>query len=249
MTRPGAGLETSVPASPRRAKTASRSRRPASRRRAGNAVATLELAQLLTSRICHDLINPVAIAASAEDLVEPGAPLDAEAIALLTESARKAAARLAFFRVAFGFGSETNGERSLASLAPVVAALASERVHIAWPAPGDVDADALLPVAASRLVLCAALMAAETLPRSGTIEARFSRHDGAVQVTITARGQGARPASGMQDAFAASDCCGLSPRTVVAHYAGCLAAELAAGVVFDAAPDCCSIALQLPKAA
>ncbi|MGL4404805.1 MAG: histidine phosphotransferase, partial [Notoacmeibacter sp.] len=67
-----------------------------------------ELAALLCSRICHDVISPVgALNNGLELLDEPGA--EADAMALIRVSARNASARLQFLRIAFGAaGSSTS---------------------------------------------------------------------------------------------------------------------------------------------
>ena len=61
-----------------------------------------DLAALLGSRICHDLISPIgAISNGVELLMMDGATMGPE-IALISESVANANARIRFFRVAFG---------------------------------------------------------------------------------------------------------------------------------------------------
>ena len=63
-----------------------------------------DLAALIGSRICHDLISPVgAINNGLELLLMSGMNMSPE-VALIDESVRNASARLRFFRVAFGAG-------------------------------------------------------------------------------------------------------------------------------------------------
>src|SRR4051794_37166807 len=67
--------------------------------------APLRLVELLTARLCHDLISPVAaIANGAELLGEDDPEFVREAAALVGTSAREANARLQFFPFAYGFG-------------------------------------------------------------------------------------------------------------------------------------------------
>src|SRR5271165_7553710 len=64
----------------------------------------LELAALLCSRVCHDLISPVgAIVNGLEVLDDNPKPEDRDfALELIRKSARTASARLQFCRLAFG---------------------------------------------------------------------------------------------------------------------------------------------------
>ena len=60
-----------------------------------------ELAALLCSKVCHDVISPVgALGMSLEMLDDPNAADDA--LVLVRQSARSASARLQFCRLAFG---------------------------------------------------------------------------------------------------------------------------------------------------
>jgi histidine phosphotransferase ChpT len=67
----------------------------------------LRIASLLTARLCHELTGPItAIGNGIEVLSEEGGDLAAEALDLAAGSARRATARLRFYRFAYGFGGE-----------------------------------------------------------------------------------------------------------------------------------------------
>jgi len=70
----------------------------------------LRVAELLASRLCHDLISPVgAVNSGIELMTEFGDDPDGESMALITSSARTASDKLLFFRIAYGnAGSGTN---------------------------------------------------------------------------------------------------------------------------------------------
>ena len=70
----------------------------------GPAPDALELAALLCSRVCHDLISPVgAIVNALEVLDDSNKPEDREfALELIRKSSKTASARLQFCRLAFG---------------------------------------------------------------------------------------------------------------------------------------------------
>lgn len=200
----------------------------------------MQLAQLLSSRICHDLIGPIGIAAATDDLRDVDDRIDEEALALVADSARTAAARLAFFRFAFGFGPRAEGETNSATLASLLNdALASSRLRIEWSAFGREQSatGSAIPVPVARLVLCLALMASEALPRGGTLAIGMRRTNERLSIVVSASGVGARLPSAAFDAYQATSCADLTPRTVVGYYAGQLATRLNASLEVAAAPD------------
>jgi histidine phosphotransferase ChpT len=91
-----------------------------------------DLAALLGSRICHDLISPIgAISNGVELLMMEGGPPSPE-LALIAESVAAAKARIGFFRIAFGL---SGGEQRLgrAELATILAeTYQGGRVKIEW---------------------------------------------------------------------------------------------------------------------
>ena len=63
----------------------------------------LHVAELLASRLCHDLVSPVgAVKTGVELFTEYGDDADGETIGLITKSALQAAEKLQFFRLAYG---------------------------------------------------------------------------------------------------------------------------------------------------
>src|ERR1700755_2421458 len=60
-----------------------------------------DLAALLCSRVCHDIISPVGAINNGLELLDEGGA-DGDAMKLIRQSARNASARLQFARIAFG---------------------------------------------------------------------------------------------------------------------------------------------------
>src|SRR5258708_29289003 len=75
----------------------------------------LELAALLCSRVCHDLISPVgAIVNGLEVLDDSPKPEDRDfALDLIRKSAKTASARLQFCRLAFGAAGSSGAQNDL----------------------------------------------------------------------------------------------------------------------------------------
>lgn len=62
----------------------------------------VDLAALLGSRICHDLISPIGAIGNGLELLGLSGVVDAPEFDLVNESVQSASARIRFFRVAFG---------------------------------------------------------------------------------------------------------------------------------------------------
>ncbi|MBP0482918.1 histidine phosphotransferase family protein [Sagittula salina] len=75
---------------------------------AGHGTINANLAALVGSRLCHDLISPIGAIQNGLELMAltGGASQDSPELSLIRDSCESAAARIRFFRVAFGFASE-----------------------------------------------------------------------------------------------------------------------------------------------
>src|ERR1044071_7603721 len=123
----------------------------------------LRVVELLTARLCHDLISPVAaIANGAELLGEDDPDFVREAMALVSNSAREANARLQFFRFAYGFGGG-----ALAGPAPHL--LATEYFSGSATRCDYGEAARALPLVAQKLACVMLLVAGQALPRGGRL--------------------------------------------------------------------------------
>ena len=75
---------------------------------------SLDLAALLCSRVCHDVISPVGAIVNALEVLEEDDPSMRDfALELIKKSARNASARLQFARLAFGAAEPWGPLRSL----------------------------------------------------------------------------------------------------------------------------------------
>lgn len=199
----------------------------------------LPLVQMLCSRLCHDLAGPAGAVGAGVDLLADAPAPDPEALELVALGARQLGARLAYYRVAFGFGGSREqlswpGVRGLAE-----ALLAGGRVRLLWQQPATDDA--ALPADAFRLTLLLLLLAAEALPRGGTVQ--LLRAPGQ-PLTIEAKGAGAGLAAETRAALFAGDGEAVTSRTVTALYAARLAEGL--GTAISVEPVAGGLAFRLP---
>lgn len=136
----------------------------------------LDLAALISSRLCHDVISPVgAIVNGLEVLEEEDDPQMREfAIDLVKKSARQASARLQFARLAFGAAGSAGAAIDVADAENVARGfVADSKVELAWSAPR-----VLLPKNQVKLLLNLLTIATTTIPRGGKVD-----------VTVTGSGE------------------------------------------------------------
>lgn len=145
-----------------------------------------DLAALLCSRVCHDLINPVgAIGNGLEVLADPS-QVDMHTFAneLIESSTRQARAKLEFARLAFGASSTAGTEIDTREAERVSSLLmAGEKADLEWKI-----APILLPKNKAKLLLNMLLIAVAGVPRGGSVTVEIEGEVGSEGLTITATG-------------------------------------------------------------
>ncbi|MGE3783940.1 MAG: histidine phosphotransferase family protein, partial [Alphaproteobacteria bacterium] len=176
----------------------------------------LRVLELLTARLCHDLISPVAaIANGAELLGENDPDFVNEAIALVGTSARNANARLQFFRFAFGFGGG-----GLAGFAPHQ--LAAEYFAGTAVACDYGEGVRALPLEGQKLACAMLLVAGDALSRGGRVLVSVASGGAEVEAIGDAVTLSAETGAALTGTAEPSE---LTTITVTAYFAGLLAAS------------------------
>jgi histidine phosphotransferase ChpT len=127
----------------------------------------LDLAALLCSRVCHDIISPVgAIINGLEVLDEDnGEEMKTFAFDLIRRSARQASAKLQFARLAFGAAGSAGAEIDLGDAQAVATGyMQGEKAQFSFEAPRILMAKNLV-----KLLLNLILLANAAIPRGGSI--------------------------------------------------------------------------------
>lgn len=131
-------------------------------------ISDLDLAALLCSRVCHDVISPVgAIGNGLELFDDPETDEDTRqtALSMIRTSARTAAAKLMFCRIAFGAAGSAGAFIDLSEAGEMAKGfIASEKVKLDWQAPPENR-----PKQQVKLLLNMLLMAIAGVPRGGLI--------------------------------------------------------------------------------
>ena len=146
-----------------------------------------DLASLLCSRLCHDLLSPVGALNNGLELMadEQDPAMRERCLELLNESARASANKLKFFRLAFGaaggFGETINTQEAHAALAGLFGA--EKQLELGWIVAGDA-----LPKGAVKLLLNLALIAGDALVRGGRLDVGAERDGERLEIVIRAEG-------------------------------------------------------------
>ena len=145
----------------------------------------LDLAALLCSRVCHDVISPVGAIANGLELIDDP-EMDEEtketALAMVRSSARTASAKLKFCRIAFGAAGSAGAMIDMGEAGEIAKAfVGEEKVKLDWLAPRENR-----PKQQVKLALNMMLMAMASIPRGGVVTVSVEAD------VFTARAQGDR---------------------------------------------------------
>jgi histidine phosphotransferase ChpT len=133
----------------------------------GSPIEGLDLAALLCSRVCHDLISPVGAIVNGLEIMAEDTDEETKAFALdlIKSSAQTASAKLQFCRIAFGAAGSAGAQIDLGDAEKVSRGfLEDDRTKIEWSLPR-----LLLPKNRVKLLLNLLLIAAQSIPRGGKI--------------------------------------------------------------------------------
>ena len=151
----------------------------------------LDLAALLCSRVCHDLISPTgAIVNGLEVLEETQSDEETKTFALdlIKKSARTASARLQFCRIAFGAAGSVSAQIDLGDAQNMARAfIEDDKTKLTWNLPR-----ALLPKNRVKLLLNMLLIAGQTIPRGGMLTVDAAGEGETIGFRVTATGLNAR---------------------------------------------------------
>jgi len=151
----------------------------------------IELAALVSSRICHDVINPVSAISNGLEMLgeEPDQAMREAAMDLIRKSAAQASAKLQFARLAFGAAGSAGAEIDLRDAEKVTRDfLAGSGKHqIVWQGPA-----VTLPKNKVKLLLNLVALGAVALPRGGVVNVEIEGTPPDVSFIIKAKGEAAR---------------------------------------------------------
>jgi histidine phosphotransferase ChpT len=199
----------------------------------GPAPDALELAALLCSRVCHDLISPVgAIVNGLEVLDDNPKPEDRDfALELIRKSARTASARLQFCRLAFGAAGSAGAQIDLGDAQAMARGhIEDGKTSITWNLPRI-----LMPKNRVKLLLNMLVIAQQTIPRGGMLTVDPLGEGETMAFRITASGLNARLPQNIATLLSSSEPPAADAHSVQPYYTRLLAQ--ACGLSVSLAPD------------
>ena len=206
----------------------------------------LDLAALLCSRLCHDMLSPVGALNNGLELLadEKDPEMRQRCLELLEQSAKTSANKLKFFRLAFGaaggFGEAVPVEEAHALLKSLTDQ--NERLELEWAV-----AERALPKTAIKVLLNLSAIGLDALIRGGTLAIGAETRDGSTEIAIRASGPKVAFDANVGAALDGSlDGADLSGKTAPAHMIRLLVQDMGGGVQYAHTPDALVMGAVLP---
>jgi histidine phosphotransferase ChpT len=159
-------------------------------------IAPLDLAALIASRVCHDIISPVGAITNGLEVLEEDSSEEMRGFAmeLIKKSARQASAKLQFARLAFGASGSAGAEIDLGDAESVARGfMAGEKASLEWTATR-----VLMPKNKVKLLLNLVLIGTHAVPRGGVVAVTVEGSATAPVFTLTCTGPNARVPAGAE---------------------------------------------------
>jgi histidine phosphotransferase ChpT len=195
----------------------------------------LDLAALLCSRVCHDLISPVGAVVNGMEVLEETSDESTRefALDLIKKSAAQASARLQFCRLAFGAAGSAGAEIDLGDGETVARGfIEDEKISLIWQIPRT-----LLPKNRVKLLLNLLLLAAQIIPRGGTVTAEMSGEGAAATFRVTSRGANPRVPQALPALVAGESEGSIDGHAIQPFYTGLLARTCGLQITIETAPE------------
>jgi histidine phosphotransferase ChpT len=196
----------------------------------------MDLAALLSSRVCHDVISPVGAIVNGLEVLEEekDAEMRGHALALIKSSAAEASSRLQFCRLAFGAAGSKGAAIDTGDAEHVTRQLlADERTKLEWSVPR-----VLMSKNKVKLLLNLCMIADTTIPRGGVISVSSAGEEDNLSFTIVAKGTNARVAATIPALLAGTPEDGaVDARAIQAYYAGLVAEASGLEVEISTIPE------------
>lgn len=197
---------------------------------------SLDLAALLCSRVCHDVISPVGAIVNGLEVLEDDNDQSMRefALELIGKSARQASARLQFARLAFGAAGSAGASIDLGDAEQVARGMfQDDKISFAWSAPR-----LLFPKNRVKLLLNLIMIAITAIPRGGSISANVSGDAEKCEFILRAKGINARIPAHAEDLLAGHSESGtVDAHGIQVYYAGEVARAAGMSITFGIEGD------------
>ena len=151
----------------------------------------MDLAALLCSRVCHDVISPVGAIANGLELLDDDSDEETKIIAmeLIRASAKNASAKLQYARIAFGAAGSSGADIDTGDAQSVAQAFfdSDKKIELDWHGER-----ALMPKNTVKLLLNLLLVSLGAIPRGGVVKTEIEDPNANPKFTLTCTGTRAR---------------------------------------------------------
>lgn len=183
---------------------------------------SLDLAALLCSRVCHDVISPVGAIVNGLEVLEDDSDTSMRefALDLIQKSARQASARLQFARLAFGAAGSAGASIDLGDAEQVARGMfLDDKIAFSWSSPR-----LLFLKNRVKLLLNLIMIAITAIPRGGAIAVTVTGDAENCQFEIRSKGLNARIPAHSQELLAGHSETGtVDAHGIQIYYAGMVA--------------------------
>ncbi len=195
----------------------------------------LELAALISSKICHDVIGPVGAIYNGLEILDEDNNLEAKTYAMdvIRNVTEQASAKLQFARFAFGAAGSAGSTIDLSMAEQISRGFVGTGKHkLVWKgAPGHMTKDK------AKLLLNMVASSISALPRGGEIEVSLTGSMEAPTFRITCRGDRARPPQHLGEFLGQGPTPPLDAMTIQAYYTCRLSGLARMQLAIEQAPD------------
>lgn len=163
-----------------------------------NLLAT-DLASLISSRICHDLISPIGALNTAIEVLDDteSKEMHEDALKLIKLAASEASAKLSYLRIALGTNSTSKGVMNLDKLKLITENMFNtEKFSFNW----DVS-EIKLEKSIARILLNILMLAIQSIPRGGKVTIKIEEKSDKLKLVTSANGIKSRLDKQTEDAF------------------------------------------------
>lgn len=163
-----------------------------------NLLAT-DLASLISSRICHDLISPIGALNTAIEVLDDteSKEMHEDALKLIKLAASEASAKLSYLRIALGTNSTSKGVMNLDKLKLITENMFNtEKFSFNW----DVS-EIKLEKSIARILLNILMLAIQSIPRGGKVTIKIEEKYDKLKLVTSANGIKSRLDKQTEDAF------------------------------------------------
>jgi histidine phosphotransferase ChpT len=195
----------------------------------------LDLAALLCSRVCHDVISPVGAIVNGLEVLEDekDETMKKHAIDLIRKSATQASARLQFCRLAFGAAGSAGAQLDLGDAESVTRGmLQDDRLSLIWNLPR-----ALLIKNRVKLLLNMLVLAAAAIPRGGKLTVDPVGEGEKMGFRLTAAGTNAKVQPAVEASLSGTTAERIDAHAIQPHYTALLAHVTGLKLSLSSAPD------------